>query len=143
MNDARLRWPSGSRSPPEVGVFGPSRAKRRRVAIGLTAPTAAIDPSGSIEIFQTDGAYRSLGAGAGLAVTGGASTVKNVGDLAGPFLTGSITAAEGGGATANAFAGNSSNGLVFGGEAGLDVGFNDSIMGGINNSTPIGGVHCP
>ena len=39
-SDARLRWPSGSRLPPEVGHFRPSSAKRRRVAIRLTAPPA-------------------------------------------------------------------------------------------------------
>ena len=34
---ARPRWPSGSRSPPEVAAFASSCANRRRVAIGLTA----------------------------------------------------------------------------------------------------------
>ena len=38
-SDTRLRWPSGSRLPPEVGHFRPSCAKRKRVAIGLTAPS--------------------------------------------------------------------------------------------------------
>lgn len=105
--------------------------------------TAAIDNTGSIELFRTDGGYRSLGVGGGLALTGGASTAKNVGDLAGPFLTGSATATEVGGATATVFAGTSPDGPVVGGEAGLDLGFQDSVMVGISNSTPVAGVSCP
>jgi RHS repeat-associated protein len=105
--------------------------------------TVAVDRTGSTELFQTDGGYRSLGAGASLAFTGGASTAKNVGDLAGPFLTGSVTAAEAGGGTVNAFAGKSPDGLVVGGEGGIDIGAQDSIMVGVNNSKPIGGISCP
>jgi RHS repeat-associated protein len=104
--------------------------------------SVVVDSSGSVELFQSDGGYRGFGVGAAFAVTAGGSTAKGVGDLAGTFLTGSITSAEAGGGNVTGFVGRSPDGQVIGGEAGLDFGLEDSGMVGVNNSTPLGGISC-
>lgn len=101
-----------------------------------------MDPNGSIALFETTGGYRAFGAGAAFSITGGVSNAKKVGDLQGPFVTGSITATEAGGGTANAFTGRSPDGRVIGGEIGLSFGGQDSGMIGVNTSKIIRGISC-
>lgn len=107
--------------------------------------TLAMDPNGSIEAFSNSGGYPiAIGGGGSLAVTAGISNAKRVGDLAGPFAVATVTSAEVGGGTASGFAGRAPNGEhIYGVEAGLAGGAQDSIMVGVTNSIPLGGVSCP
>lgn len=105
--------------------------------------TLAIDPKGSIGLFETTGYYKAFGAGAAFSVTAGGSNAKTVGDLQGPFGTGSLTATEAGGGTVDVFTGHSPDGQVTGGDVGLTFGGEDSGMLGINSSKLVAGVSCP